>query len=223
VNVLIAGAAPEAGGDAYYRSLLAEAPVVIGADAGAEWAASLGRIPDVAVGDFDSAQPGAVQRLRDLGVDVVTFPGEKDFSDLDLALQEALSRGATRVTFTAASSLRLDHTLAALGALVAAAPLAGALDEPSLAAWALDGVMRPRLSLDGPAGAVVSVIAVGAPAEGVTLAGFRYPLAGARLQPLSSHGLSNELSCTVASVSVVTGRLLVLSPGPPEQRARARV
>lgn len=220
MHALVCGAAPEPHAEAYYRSLLADADLVITADAASEWAAGLGRLPDVAVGDFDSAVPGAPDRLRDAGVEVVEYPAAKDLTDLDLALAEARARGVARVTFTAASSLRLDHTLAALGVLASAADLGGALAEPTVAAWAIDAACRPSIELGGPAGAIVSTFALSGEAQGVTLTGLRFRLYAATLAPLSGLGISNELVAERAVIGVTHGRLLVLSPGRPGARAR---
>ncbi len=220
MRVLVCGAAPEPDGEEHYRCLLSAARFVVAADAGAEWAVGLGRVPEVAVGDFDSALPGAVERLRHLGVEVVVYPADKDASDLDLALAEARRRGAGAVTFTAMTSRRLDHTLAALGTMAGAADLSAELDEPSLGAWPLDAEVRPTLALEGLAGALVSVFAFGGTAEGVTVTGMRFPLQDARLAPFSSLGLSNALSGGRASVSLTGGRALVLAQGPPHARAR---
>jgi thiamine pyrophosphokinase len=219
VRAVVAGAAPRPGGDAYYAALLSQADVVVAADAAAEWCVALGRTPDVAVGDFDSAVRGAPERLRALGIGVVAFPAEKDSSDLELAVVEARRRGTTSLALTAASSLRLDHTLATLGLLSTIADLAGEIAEPDLAVWALDGEARPSLRLGGHRGATVSVFAVGGRARGVTLEGLRYPLTGATLEPLSGLGLSNEIVSDAAVVRVEQGRLLVMSPGPPASRA----
>jgi thiamine pyrophosphokinase len=220
IDALICGAAPEPRGERYYASLLAAARVVIAADAAAEWAVGLGRVPDVAVGDFDSAQPGAPERLTALGVEVVTFPSAKDESDLDLALSIASGRGARRVTFTATASRRLDHTIGALGVLMRAAALSTELAEPSLAAWPLDAEVRPSIELTGRPGALVSLFALDGPATGVTLTGMRFPLTDARVEPLSTLGLSNELESERAVIAVTTGRLLALAPGGPQDRAR---
>lgn len=219
MRAVVAGAAPRAGADDFYRTVLASADIVVAADAAAEWCVALGRVPDAAVGDFDSSADGAPQRLRALGVDVVEYPPAKDDSDLELAVGEARRRGATMLTITAASSLRPDHTLATIGVLAAAADIAAEIAEPDFTAWALSGDGRSGVRLAGPAGAVVSVFAVSAAARGVTLDGLRYSLRDAVLEPLSGHGLSNELTGAVASIDVAEGRLLVISPGHPASRA----
>jgi thiamine pyrophosphokinase len=222
MDALVVGAAPAPDEDAFYRQLLSGAGVVVAADAAAEWCVALGRVPDVAVGDFDSAVAGAPERLGALGVRVARFPSEKDDSDLDIALAEARRLGATTVTITAAAHLRLDHTLAGLGSLLSVADLQGALVEPELAAWPLDAGARRALPLEGPSGALVSVFAASGTAEGVTLEGFRYPLTEATLEPLASLGLSNELAGGPASVTLRRGRLLVLAVGRPDARASVR-
>jgi thiamine pyrophosphokinase len=222
MRTLVVGAAPVPGEYAFYNALLAEAHEVIAADAAAEWCVALGRVPDVAVGDFDSAEPGAAERLTALGVDVTCFPTDKDVSDLDLAVATARGRGARSVTLTACAHLRLDHTLAALGTLMGTADLDGELVEPEFAAWPLDADSRRVIHLVGPTGALVSVFSIGGTAEGVTLDGFRFPLDDAVLPPLSSLGLSNALRSSSASVALGHGRLLVMATGRGIGRASVR-
>lgn len=119
----IVGASPAADDRDFYRALLAGSEAVIAADAAGEWCVALGRVPDLTIGDFDSAADGAVARLVAAGSRVVELPAEKDVSDLDAALERARRLGAQAVTFTAAFSDRIDHTLAALGTVLSAADL----------------------------------------------------------------------------------------------------
>ncbi len=78
---------------------------VIAVDRGYASLRRAGIAPDVAVGDFDSLgfAPDCPTR---------TFPVEKDASDMELAMREALERGADEVLLYGAFSARLDHTLA---------------------------------------------------------------------------------------------------------------
>ena len=80
---------------------------VIAVDRGYASLRRIGVMPDVAVGDFDSLGfvPACPTR---------TFPVEKDASDMELAMREALDRGADEVLLYGAFSARLDHTLANL-------------------------------------------------------------------------------------------------------------
>ena len=56
----------------------------------------------------------------------------------------------------------------------------------------------------------MTLVPVGVPAVGVTTRDLRYALQGETLEPGSSRGLSNVRTATVAAVSLLTGRLLVI-------------
>jgi len=205
-HTLVVGAAPVPGQEAFYKALLAAASRVVAADGGAEWCVSMGRVPDVAVGDFDSSAEGAVDRLRGLGADVVAVPCDKDETDLDLAVSLALAMGGP-VMITAAFTLRLDHTLAAVGALMRAGRGARVC-EPAWSGWAV--VPCERLVLDLPAGTTVSVLAPEG-AEGVSVTGVVWPLNDATLQPLSGLGVSNRVDTGPVRVATGRGTLVVIA------------
>ncbi|MGI6591206.1 MAG: thiamine diphosphokinase [Eggerthellaceae bacterium] len=87
---------------------------VIAVDGGYASLRRIGVMPDIAVGDFDSLGfvPDCPTR---------TFPVEKDASDMELALHEALGRGCDEVLLYGAFAARLDHTIANLELLMALA------------------------------------------------------------------------------------------------------
>lgn len=209
-DTLIVGAAPAPGHDGFYRGLLAEYEVVIAADAAGEWCIRLGRVPDVTVGDFDSAVPGAQSRLEAAGSRVVVAPVHKDSSDLDLCVLEARSLGAAQVVFAAAFTERPDHTLAALGSVLACSDLEAVVREPRWEAWTVGGEGPSTRSIQLAPGRTFSVIAPGG-ASGVSIEGGLYHLSDGDLAPLSSLGLSNTASRNDVVVSVRTGCVLVLA------------
>ena len=109
---------------------------------------------------------------------------------------------------------RLDHAVAALGAL--GAPELAAVDQ--LEAWwgpdQLYVVHAPgRLELDLPAGTTFSVLAMHGVADGVGVAGARWPLTDHRLEPLTGLGVSNQVEEPPVTVSVDTGIVTVVIPG----------
>jgi len=203
---LVVGAAPVGGEDAFYRALLAEAAHVVAADAGGEWCVRLGRVPEVVIGDFDSAEAGATSRLAEAGIEVVQVAADKDETDLDLALDLALQRFGPPVTLTAAFTARLDHTLASLGTLLRAGEGASAR-EAAWTAWLC--TPGAPLTIEPAAGAIVSVLAPGG-AEGVRITGTRWTLDGTRLEMLSGLGVSNEAAGGPVMVESAVGALLVL-------------
>lgn len=82
---------------------------VIAADRGLDYALAAGILPDLAVGDFDSAENAVPS-----GVEVMKFPPEKDDSDAVIASKIALERGFDELRFLCALGGRLDHTFANL-------------------------------------------------------------------------------------------------------------
>ncbi len=184
--------------------------IVVAADGGVEHALALGRHVDLVVGDFDSADPAAVDAAVAGGADVRRYPAEKDQSDLELAVRAARGGGATRVIVVGGAGGRLDHFLA--NALLLASPAFDDIEIEALLADARITVVRRDARLSGEPGEVCSLLAAGGPARRVRTAGLRYPLDGEDLLPGSTRGLSNELSEPVATVSLERGVLLAVQP-----------
>lgn len=196
-----------------------EVALVIGADAGALLAQPLGLPLDLIVGDADSLGEARLAAFAKAGVAIERAPADKDASDLELALQAAVSRGATEVVVLGAFGGRLDHLLVNVS-LLAWPALAGQvfelLDNGSRARLLTSDSSSPRparLELADRPGDLVTLLAFDGPAHGVTTAGLRWPLADATLAPGSSLGLSNVLTGppqAPAWVEVRSGRLLVI-------------
>ena len=78
---------------------------VIAADGGLRHLESLGRVPDVVLGDFDS--------LGYTPADGEVFPVEKDDTDMMLAVRQALQHGYREfLIYGGLDGSRLDHTVA---------------------------------------------------------------------------------------------------------------
>lgn len=208
-QTLIVAAAPAAHAASFYTTLITGAPYVIAVDGGVALCLAAGRNPDVCIGDFDSAAPGDLELARSSGSVVITHPAEKDESDLDLALAHARGAGLGPVTVTAAFSGRVDHTIAALGALLSAADLPSVGVEPDAVYHVLDARVRPELRLDLPIGTTLSAFAAD-PQTVVTLEGVRYPLTSEPLELWTSRGLSNLATAGTQTLHVHEGRLLVI-------------
>lgn len=211
MNALLVCASPSPGAADLVARLASSHDLIIAVDGGGSVCTEAGVIPDLLVGDFDSLPSEEVDRFVARGVTTQAYPADKDRTDLALALDEARRQGVDTVTVTAASSGRLDHTLAVIGALTAASDLRPRLREPNLSAWILTPSWRPSVRLKG-SGATVSVFALTERAT-VSATGFRWPLTEAALRSLSSLGVSNVITDPVgAMVLVDEGVALVLSP-----------
>jgi thiamine pyrophosphokinase len=203
-----------AGGEPVDGDVAARLPqsgvTVVAADSGVEHALAAGRGVDLVIGDFDSADPAAVDAAVAGGAEVRRYPTDKDQSDLELALHAARAGGARQVIVVGGYGGRLDHFLA--NALLLASPSFADLDIEALVGDARITVIHGDASLSGAPGDLCSLLAVGGTARGVRTRGLRYPLDGEDLLPGSTRGVSNEFSEPVATVSVDHGALLAVQP-----------
>jgi thiamine pyrophosphokinase len=191
---------------------------VIAADSGLEHAAALGLSVDVLVGDLDSASAPAVRAAEAAGVRIERHPVDKEATDLELALDYALAIGAARVTVVSGGGgARLDHHLAELLLLAATrfAPLR--LDARIGAARAVPVHAGAGVSLLGAPDAMLTLLALGGPARGITTTGLRWPLRGETLQPGSTRGVSNEIASGPVRVNLTAGTLLAVGSHPLER------
>ena len=183
---------------------------VIAADSGMRHAAALGVTPEIWVGDFDSVPDDLPADL--LAVERQAFPPAKDNTDGELAVDEALARGATEVLLAGAfGGPRLDHAFLHL-------TLAVRLAEAGVAALLSSGTQegaplgRSR-SFDYPDGTLFSIIAFDDLA-GLTVSGARWPLQSFDMPFGSSRTISNEVRGDLR-VELRSGRaLLVAHPYP---------
>ena len=187
--------------------------LVVAADGGALKAEILGLYPQVVVGDGDSLSAAHISELRDAGVEVMVHPAAKDESDTELAVTEALARGATSLAVLGTfGGARLEHSIANL-LLLTLPSLVGIdvalVDGPStLRVIGVSGEGELRLS--GAPADFVSLLPISETVEGVQTSGLLYPLADATLQQGPARGLSNELVEAEAWVRTRRGRLAVV-------------
>ncbi len=195
---------------------------IVAADGGLARARELGLRPDVLVGDLDSLDPVLLAAAEAGGVPVRRARHDKDESDTELALLEAVARGATRVTVLGAfGGPRLDHALANVW-LLAHPALATAdivlLDAGSrvllIRAPGPDGGAVTR-ALPGPDGATITLLPFGGDVAGITTLGLAYPLRDELLTVGPARGLSNIRTSADAAVTVRAGRLLVIETAHP--------
>ncbi len=200
------------GGDAdptHVRQVLGRAQLVIAADGGAAHIEAGGGGCDVIVGDQDSVAAATLDQARAAGAEVLDFPTAKDATDGELALREAVRRGATSITIVGAlGGPRIDHLLANV-ALLAHPDLRGVdavIEDAAYRIW----LVSEASSWRGEAGDIVTLLAVGGNAGGITTQGLRYALRDGALVHGSSLGVSNEMIEPHAKISVARGSVLVI-------------
>jgi thiamine pyrophosphokinase len=187
------------------------ADLVIAADGGAHWLVAAGISPGWLIGDMDSVSAELLGELEASGTRVERHSTAKDASDLALAVDRALSRGAEEIVILGAlRGDRLDHELA--NVLLLADP---ELTRRGVRIERGSTTVRPlagggRLELGNAPGDLVTLLPIGGAALGVATEGLRYPLDAEALPLGSSRGLSNEIVALPAWVQIDEGVLLVV-------------
>lgn len=188
--------------------------LVIAADGGARLAADLDLAIDAWVGDGDSLAESDRAALVQAGVPMLLAAVDKDESDTELAVREAVRRGAADVTILGAlGGARHDHALANV-TLLAHRSLEGRtvclLDASARVSLLVGGTAGAVLVLDGRVGDIVTLLPLGGSVDGVTVEGLAYPLSGERLEAGSTRGLSNVRTTPATRIRIESGWLLVV-------------
>ena len=218
-DVLVVSGSPCGVSAGLLRDLAARSERVVAVDSGVRWVLDAGLVPDLLIGDMDSAPADLLARCDGLGVPRVQVdPVEKDETDLELALAHVRGEGARRVAATNTLGGRIDHELAAMGAFARCGLDVRCYEDSCTAGFLCDGPdagampreLRPA-ELGVAAGEEFSVVALWGSAR-VTQSGVRYPQDGFEVGPLSGLGISNVLESEDALVSVADGRIAVIAP-----------
>ena len=175
---------------------------LIAADGGLAFLSEHGVTPHLIVGDFDS-YGGPLPE----GVEVIRHPVMKDQTDMELAVWEALRRGAERIFLYGGLGGRLDHTLANIQLLILLARrgVEGYLMGKTETLTALS---RRAARFAPDFSGTVSVFACGGAV--VTETGLIYKLHRAALTDERPLGVSNEFTGAAAEIAVHEGTAVLL-------------
>ena len=180
----------------------AENDLVIAADGGYAVLKELGIKPQFALGDFDSLGyiPDDVEHL--------SFPPEKDDTDMRLAIFAARERGYDDIVIFGGLGGRLDHTIGNIQNLqhISHAGRGWLWGEETAATVVTNG----SITFPGKCKGMFSVFALGGDAEGVSLNNCKYTLQDAVLHCDVPLGVSNEFVGEEAHIIVQKGSLLVI-------------
>ncbi len=194
-------------GTNFAEKYISEAGLVIGVDGAACFLYKHNIVPDVLIGDFDTADPDCVAKLEKSGAKVIRLQPEKNESDTEAAVDRAISSGAKSITILGALGGRIDHAMSNIMMLVRA-HLKGAqcrIVGSSCELYVSDN----EFTLFGSPGQTVSIL----PLTGeitVNASGLKYPLFDLLLKWGSSRGLSNVMTEDRAHISISGGYALII-------------
>jgi thiamine pyrophosphokinase len=181
---------------------------VICADGGTRHLEVAELIPTLIVGDMDSLDQVSQDRYESMGVRIIRYPREKNETDTELALREAFVMAPSEVWIWGALGHRLDHTLANLSLLVQG--IDQGIEVRLIDTLCEVFLVTRRTVIEGEAGQTVSLLPFGGKVSGITLTGFKYPLAKALMGIGNPYGISNRLVEQQGIIEVDAGYLLTV-------------
>jgi thiamine pyrophosphokinase len=183
--------------------------IVLAADGALDHALAAGLLPAAVIGDLDSVSTEALA-WAEANATVQRHPMDKDRTDTELALAAAADLVPRHLVLVSGGGDRLDHTLAAIGALGARS----LTSIPRIDGWwgddrltVLHGPGRTRL--DVTPDQTVSLIALHGECSGVSIDGVRWPLDHDVVGPAVGLGVSNVATGNVVDVSLTHGVLTI--------------
>lgn len=207
-RALIVGGGP-APASSWLRSQYLPGDCLIAADRGAAYLQANGLTPDLLLGDFDSLPPELLSTLQKSCRQYLTFPCDKDYSDLELALRAAHYLGFKQAIIAAALYGRLDHCLFNVISILQLADELGI--ETSLVApdCQICQLQQKKRSWSDCQGKLLSLISLDNEAE-VSLQGAKWPLDHSKLHRSSTRGLSNVVIADEVTLECHCGRIIVI-------------
>lgn len=198
----------------YIKKIIKDYDFVIACDKGAEAFYKEDIKFDLCIGDFDSCDPKIYEYFKN--ENLITFPIEKDFSDLELAINEVRNQDFKRVDFTGVLGGRLSHELTNINVLLK-------LKEDGYRVGIREATTRCEFLKSGevlkiPKGLEVSIIPMYNNASILTLKGFKWDLNKKLIERGSSLTLSNLT--TADALLKVDGKTALVVIEPLEKKTR---
>lgn len=177
------------------------AGIIIAADGGYDNALRLGVMPDLFVGDMDSV-------TEKVDIEKVMLNKEKDFTDTEVAIEEAVLRGYDRIDIYGATGTRLDHTLANI--FMMKKYLSRNVDVRIIDLHNKMRAIRGDNTFSRLKGKTVSFIPADTVVSGVTLSGFKYPLSDRDVEIGVTLTVSNVAVSDEVHVNIKNGTLIMI-------------
>ena len=206
ISAIISGGNPPS--EKLLRDYLSRVDYIIAEDKGCECLYDYNIIPDLLIGDFDSANKDVLNKAKLKIKEVLEFPPEKDYTDTEIALMEAAKRGAEKIYLFGATGTRIDHTLGNIGLLFIA-------KEKGIILEIIDDNNRiylgqNKMTLHGSYGDNISFHSLSDKVVNLEIKGGKYILESYDMSLLAPRAICNEFIDTPIEISYDSGELLIL-------------
>ena len=160
------------------------------------------------IGDLDSLVDSTRLEDRFPGMEILRYPAEKDWTDLELAVDWALEQSPVSIVVFGAAGGRIDHTMANLALLEKG--LHSGIPIELISGNESVRLIQGNLAIDNAEiGDRVSLLPISLFVT-VSTQGLKYSLSSAKLFRGKGRGISNVVESTPVSVNVETGVLAVV-------------
>jgi len=193
------------GEERFFSGFFSHDDYIICADGGLKHAVKLGIKPDLIIGDMDSCG----DLYKDFSCEIRIFPGEKDKTDTELALDVAKTFSPEEVIVIGALGNRIDHTLGNIYLFlktIASGFRISILDS----CQQIDFINKELSITNGKIGEILSLIPVTEKVTGIITSGLKYKLDGEELFLGETRGISNEIEILPAGIKIKEGILLCI-------------
>jgi thiamine pyrophosphokinase len=191
-----------------FLSQIQSTDFIIGVDRAAYWLIKNGIVPNVAIGDFDSVNTEQLTIINQQSVSVIQFPPRKDATDLELAIDYAISLRPKEVLIMGVIGTRLDHSFVAIQLLekfIGTGISAGIRNEKNECMLCDTCVSLQKNNQYK----YFSLLPVTNEIE-VSLSGCAYPLKKQIIHRGVSLGISNEITSDTAMITIHKGLALII-------------
>ena len=192
---------------------LKEEDLVIAADGGYVYCKMLGIVPDIILGDLDSVEEEDAREIAEIYKQdperVVLLPSEKDDTDTLAAIRVGLSEGCKQFLIYGGQGGRLEHTIAniqCLKFLKEQGAVGYLMDGTGMVLVAQNETVRFKKEMEG----YLSLFAMDAKAEGVTIRNMKYELDNAFITNSFPVGVSNEFIGEEGEITVKEGTVCII-------------
>lgn len=180
---------------------------VICADGGLEKVENLQLIPNSIIGDLDSVDDIVLKKYLDMNIELKKYSAEKNYTDMELAIEYAIKKGFNDIILIGATGLRLDHTVANI-------MLIERYYKKGIHIKVIDNnnciqIVTNNMEINNKRNYFVSIVPITDSIEGISLMGFKYPLDSVDVKRGSTLCISNQITSEKGNILLDKGAALV--------------
>ncbi|WGS64564.1 thiamine diphosphokinase [Marinitoga aeolica] len=187
----------------FYKNIIDNSDILIAVDKGIELYRKLDIEPDYLIGDLDSASQKSIEWAESNDVEIIKYRPEKDFTDIDLAIEFSIEKNADNIFISGFLGNRIDHILGAL-LLLKKYNSNIIFSEKFLEIQKIPKIFEKNVEI----GETWSIFSLAEKTEGIYFEGFKYTLKNGTLYFDNPIGISNETINNIVEISYSKGCLV---------------